>query len=100
MGLGGAKRFLLGCLLPPLFVAGGMLGLDSGFAPNLLASAPLWGTALSALIIAATRAPHDTAVAQADSTAAKAVRREADGTITLDQPLDDPNPAGTAHALG
>ena len=91
MGLGGAKRFLLGCLLPPLFVAGGMLGLDSGFAPNLLASAPLWGTALSALIIAATRAPHDTAVAQADSTAAKAVRREADGTITLDQPLDDPN---------
>ncbi len=27
MGLGGAKRFLLGCLLPPLFVAGGMLGL-------------------------------------------------------------------------
>ena len=42
MGLGGAKRFLLGCLLPPLFVAGGMLGLDSGFAPNLLASAPLW----------------------------------------------------------
>lgn len=91
MGLGGAKRFLLGCLLPPLFVAGGMLGLDSGFAPNLLASAPLWGTALSALIIAATRAPHDTVVAQADATAAKAVRTEADGTITLDQPLDDPN---------
>lgn len=91
MGLGGAKRFLLGCLLPPLFVAGGMLGLDSGFAPNLLASAPLWGTALSALIIAATRAPHDTAVAQADATAAKAVRTEADGIITLDQPLDDPN---------
>ena len=91
MGLGGAKRFLLGCLLPPLFVAGGMLGLDSGFAPNLLASAPLWGTALSALIIAATRAPHDTVVAQADATAAKAVRTEADGTITLDQPLDDPD---------
>ena len=92
MGLGGAKRFLLGCLLPPLFVAGGILGLDSSFGANLLASAPLWGTALSALIIAATRAPHDMAAEHPDAdTAARNVQAEPDGTITLDQPLDDPN---------
>lgn len=61
MGLGGARRFLLGCLLPPLFVTAGVLGLDSGYAANLMASAPLWGTALSALIIAGTGAPRDMA---------------------------------------
>lgn len=44
----------LGCLLPPLFVTAGVMGLDSGYAANLMASAPLWGTALSALIIAGT----------------------------------------------
>ncbi|MDY0259040.1 MAG: 7TM-DISM domain-containing protein [Desulfovibrio sp.] len=61
MGLGGARRFLLGCLLPPLFVTAGVLGLDSGYAANLMASAPLWGTALSALLIAGTGAPRDMA---------------------------------------
>ena len=61
MGLGGARRFLLGCLLPPAFTAAGILGLDSGYAANLMASAPLWGTALSALIIAGTGAPRDSA---------------------------------------
>lgn len=92
MGLGGAKRFLLGCLLPPIFVAGGILGLDSGFASNLLASAPLWGTALSALLIAATRAPRDMSAEYSDAdTAARNVQAEPDGTISLDQPLDDPN---------
>lgn len=96
MGLGGAKRFLLGCLLPPLFVAAGILGLDSGYAANLLASAPLWGTALSALIIAATRTPRDEAENEAEagkgahaSKRAEAMAEEA--ILTLEQPLDDPN---------
>lgn len=94
MGLGGARRFLLGCLLPPLFVAGGVLGLDSGFAANLLASAPLWGTALSALLIAATGAPRDMALDGQNSAAGAAEGaqpRMEDGAITLEQPLDDPN---------
>lgn len=94
MGLGGARRFLLGCLLPPLFVAGGVLGLDSGFAANLLASAPLWGTALSALLIAATGAPRDMAPDRehrATGAAEGAEPRMEDGAITLEQPLDDPN---------
>ena len=113
MGLGGARRFLLGCLVPPLFVAAGVMGLDYGYAANLLASAPLWGTALSALLIAGTGLPRDAVQAEEDK---KATRREAaaagkrnsaaldaalissslgagpnDAPISLDTPLDDPN---------
>lgn len=113
MGLGGARRFLLGCLVPPLFVAAGIMGLDYGYAANLLASAPLWGTALSALLIAGTGLPRDAAQTEE---ANKGTRREStaagkrnaaaldaalissslgagpnDGPISLDTPLDDPN---------
>ncbi|MDE6734522.1 MAG: response regulator, partial [Desulfovibrio sp.] len=93
MGLGGARRFLLGCLLPPLFVAAGLLGLDFGIPPNLLASAPLWGTALSALLIAATGAPADMTAEAAAPKARPADGKDADegGIINLDHPLDDPN---------
>ena len=113
MGLGGSRRFLLGCLVPPLFVAAGVMGLDYGYAANLLASAPLWGTALSALLIAGTGLPRDAAQTEE---ASKGTRREStaagkrnaaaldaalissslgagpnDGPISLDTPLDDPN---------
>ncbi|WP_308585542.1 response regulator [uncultured Desulfovibrio sp.] len=113
MGLGGARRFLLGCLVPPLFVTAGVMGLDYGYAANLLASAPLWGTALSALLIAGTGLPRDAAQAEEGK---KATKRESaaadkrnsaaldaalissslsagpnDGPISLDTPLDDPN---------
>lgn len=95
MGLGGARRFLLGCLLPPLFVAGGVLGLDLGIPPNLLASAPLWGTALSALLIAATGAPADmvpaTGAPEAPGPVPDAHEPDEGGIITLEHPLDDPN---------
>lgn len=94
MGIGGARRFLLGCLLPPLFVAGGVLGLDLGIPPNLLASAPLWGTALSALLIAATGAPADMGSAAAPGApdpVPDAHEPDEGGIITLEHPLDDPN---------
>ncbi len=95
MGIGGARRFLLGCLLPPLCVAGGVLGLDFGIPPNLLASAPLWGTALSALLIAATGAPADmppgTAASASSGPAQDGHEPDGDGIITLEHPLDDPN---------
>lgn len=58
MGLPGARRFLLGILLPPVAVAAAVMGLNSGYAPSILASLPLWGTALSALVIAATSVPR------------------------------------------
>lgn len=58
MGLPGARRFLLGILLPPVAVAAAVMGLNTGHAPSILASLPLWGTALSALVIAATSVPR------------------------------------------
>ena len=58
-GLPGARRFLLGCLLPPLGVAVGYLGLGSSIPGPLLSTAPLWGLALGALIIAGTAAPSE-----------------------------------------
>lgn len=58
MGLPGARRFLLGILLQSAAVAASVLGLDFGYAPGVLASLPLWGTALSALIITATAVPR------------------------------------------
>ncbi|MDD4702255.1 MAG: 7TM-DISM domain-containing protein, partial [Desulfovibrio sp.] len=76
MGLGGARRFLLGCLLPPAFIVAGILGLDSGYAANLMASAPLWGTALSALIIAGTGAPRDMAQSGADDKKRKGKKKD------------------------
>ncbi|SCM72839.1 7TM-DISM domain-containing protein [Desulfovibrio sp. 86] len=76
MGLGGARRFLLGCLLPPLFVTAGVMGLDSGYAANLMASAPLWGTALSALIIAGTGAPRDMAQSGANERGRKKGKKD------------------------
>ena len=114
MGLGGARRFLLGCLVPPLFVVAGVMGLDYGYAANLLASAPLWGTALSALLIAGTGLPRDMAQTEAQSKTGKGAssKREPatstrksiagldaalvssgldDGPINLEAPLDDPN---------
>lgn len=58
MGLAGSRRFLLGCLLPPLATAAGLLGIGYSVPVPLLATAPLWGVALSALIIAGTAATY------------------------------------------
>ena len=100
MGLGGARRYLLGCIIPPLCVAAGILGMDSGYAPALLASSPLWGTALSALLIAGTGHPRDAAQEnQTQQTPQGTMSLDAvltshtmdDAPITLDEPLDDPN---------
>lgn len=59
MGLAGARRFLLGCLLPPLATAAGIMGIGSNVPAPLLATAPLWGVALSALLIAGTAAAQE-----------------------------------------
>lgn len=59
MGLAGARRFLLGCLLPPLATAAGIMGIGTTVPAPLLATAPLWGVALSALLIAGTAAAHE-----------------------------------------
>ena len=46
-------RFLFATALPPLAAAASILGLRFGFAPELLAALPAFGTALGALILLA-----------------------------------------------
>lgn len=96
MGLGGARRFLLACLISPLCVFLGFMGLTHGQPADLLASAPLWGTALGALLVAGTGLPgdmsrRDAAASTAELDAALISAGLDDNLITLDQPLDDPN---------
>lgn len=107
MGLPGARRFLLGILLPPAAVAVAVLGQDFGYAPSVLASLPLWGTALSALIIAATAVPRQEEEGEDGEAPIELTMPAAepgtllldDGPLRLDTPaaverlplLDDPN---------
>ena len=58
-GLPGARRFLLGCLAPAVGTGLGILGIGSPVPDALLATAPLWGLALGALIIAGTATTSD-----------------------------------------
>lgn len=95
-GLGGSRRFLLGCLIPPVFAVISMAGLEFGVPSNLLSSGPIWGVALSALLIAATRSPWDMmeqdAANHAPSPAEPVEESGQEGEIViLKDPLDDPN---------
>lgn len=58
-GLPGARRFLLGCLAPAAGTGLGILGIGSSAPASLTATAPLWGLALGALIIAGTATTRD-----------------------------------------
>lgn len=84
MGLPGARRFLLGILLPPAAVAMALMGLDFGYTPGILASLPLWGTALSALIIAATAVPQQEQEDEEDAPIELTMPAVEPGTLLLD----------------
>ncbi len=60
-GLPGARRFLIGTLFPPLGAALAYAGLqEPHFLPlPILETLPLWGIAISTLIIAGTTAPQE-----------------------------------------
>lgn len=102
MGMPGARRYLLGCCIPPIFVAAGILGMDFQISPELLASTPLWGTALGALFIAGTGLPRpakkdDAMLDLSPQLPGETVsssghhRTFSDGGLSLEAPLDDPN---------
>lgn len=86
MGFNGAGRFLFGCILPPVFAVAGVLGLQSEYPACLSASLPLWGVALSAMLIAATARSREfaenTIVPEGKAVSALSGTEEA---------LDDPN---------
>ena len=87
MGVPGARRFLLGCLVAAL--GAGLAALDFGtlLPPFVQGTLPLWGTALSALIIAGMSAPgRETETAAAGPADPTAPDRSAQS-----QTITDPN---------
>lgn len=88
-GLAGAKRFLLACLVPPLFTAFAWAGIDFGFPANFLASLPLWGVALSALLLVTGSGKN--APAHKDGKSASPALSGAEAVINLENPLGDPH---------
>ena len=69
MGVPGARRFLLGCLVAALGAGLAVLDFGTLLPPFVQGTLPLWGTALSALIIAGMSAPGretETAAGPAD----------------------------------
>lgn len=109
MGIPGSRRFLLACILPPIFVVFALLGMEFGLPANLLAACPIWSIALGALLLVAMRSPlqpanntgnesqkvapdplsigkknHGLDLPDIDTEPARDI-------INLDMPLDDPN---------
>ncbi len=86
--LPGARRFLVGCLLPPLGVAVAFMGMYEPFflPPAILGTLPMWGVALSALLIAATGAPTDFVKAHEAKGRATSEMEEIENLVD-----DDPN---------
>ena len=86
MGVPGARRFLLGCLVAALGAGLAVLDLGTLLPPFVQGTLPLWGTALSALIIAGMTAPGREA-----GTSAEAADPLAPGRPAQNQTITDPN---------
>lgn len=105
LSIPGARRFLLTCLIPPIFTACALLGVDFGLPANVLASGPTWGIVLAALLLGTTKAPSPAQVLEEEAGSkqvalAKAekpalplldIEPEQEEIINLEHPLDDPN---------
>ena len=86
MGVPGARRFLLGCLVAALGAGLAVLDLGALLPPFVQGTLPLWGTALSALIIAGMSAPGREA-----GTSAEPADPLAPGRPARNQTITDPN---------
>ena len=87
MGVPGARRFLLGCLVAALGAGLAVLDFGTLLPPFVQGTLPLWGTALSALIIAGMSAPgRETETAAAGPADPTAPDRSAQS-----QTITDPN---------
>lgn len=95
MGLTGSRRFLLGCLIPPIFTGASLGGLFLGFPPYLLSSGPLWGIAFSAIALASVSSQWDFGAKEKTAGTPrppdKATAPDRDEIVILEHPLDDPN---------
>lgn len=94
IGLCGSRRFLLAVCIPPFAAAFSYAGLEFGLKSYILAAFPLWGIALSALLLAATSAQWDnvaSAEPEPDLPDTKNQIQINHDILPLDNPLDDPN---------
>ena len=82
----GARRFLLGCLVAALGAGLAVLDLGTLLPPFVQGTLPLWGTALSALIIAGMSAPG-----RETGSSAEAADPLAPGRPAQNQTITDPN---------
>ena len=86
MGVPGARRFLLGCLVAAVGAGLAVLDLGTLLPPFVQGTLPLWGTALSALIIAGMTAPG-----RETGTSAEPTDPLAPGRPAQNQTITDPN---------
>ena len=86
MGVPGARRFLLSCLVAALGAGLAVLDLGTLLPPFVQGTLPLWGTALSALIIAGMSAPG-----RETGSSAEAAAPLAPGRPAQNQTITDPN---------
>ena len=86
MGVPGARRFLLGCLVAAVGAGLAVLDLGTLLPPFVQGTLPLWGTALSALIIAGMTAPG-----RETGTSAEPTDPLAPGRPAQSQTITDPN---------
>lgn len=104
--LPGSGRFLLACVIPPVLTAFALVGMEFGMSANMLSSCPLWGIALSALLLVTSRtAPmfaNQNSGNKKDNRQAKKSREKKkampalaldgeEAIINLERPLSDPN---------
>ena len=90
MGVPGARRFLLGCLVAALGAGLAVLDFGTLLPPFVQGTLPLWGTALSALIIAGMSAPgRETETAAAGPADPTAPDRSAQSQTITDPSLLD-----------
>ena len=87
MGVPGARRFLLGCLVAALGAGLAVLDFGTLLPPFVQGTLPLWGTALSALIIAGMSAPGR----ETETAAAGPADPPAPGRSAQSQTITDPN---------
>lgn len=92
VGARSSVRFLMATTIPPLATAAGLLGLRSGFDPELLAALPALGVGLGALVLLALGQKEDVrsaavpAFAPATPALSLDIAPSADSTILPDEP--------------
>ena len=104
VGARSSVRFLMATTIPPLATAAGLLGLRSGFDPELLAALPHLGVGLGALVLLAMGQKEEPQINMAASFASPATALATSPSLSLDMApssetilLGEPEPVGSEN---